>query len=148
MSGFGDSALVRRRSAGGPNRATIREQAQVLQRLQQNAALFDPMRQALAAIITGQKGSFTMAGLLSFAYSLIQDRGGPRLDRLARRKKPALICWFCENHPYLTRQRPAPPPAPPPTPPPAEEPESLFSRAHDLEWKSEETTGDFQWLFL
>jgi hypothetical protein len=56
---------------------------------------------ALAAMTDRGNGSFTMAEILSIASRLVRDAASPPIDRLARRKKPALICWFCENHPDL-----------------------------------------------
>jgi hypothetical protein len=37
------------------------------------------------------------------AHKLIEERHLPRFDRLAQRKKEAVICWFCENCPDLVR---------------------------------------------
>jgi hypothetical protein len=38
----------------------------------------------------------TSETFIGFAQRLAKERG-IRVDRLAKRKKPAIICWFCEN---------------------------------------------------
>jgi hypothetical protein len=59
------------------------------------------MMNTLAAIIGSEQLSNTHSNLQDLAESLIRQRGLPAIDRLARRKKPGLICWFCENCPDL-----------------------------------------------
>jgi hypothetical protein len=35
--------------------------------------------------------------LMSFAQFLVDNYGRKRMDRLAKRLRPALLCWFCEQ---------------------------------------------------
>jgi hypothetical protein len=71
------------------------------------------MSKALEVIMRATGLSNTQTNLLEFAQTLIRQRGLSPVDRLARRKKPALVCWFCENcpdlmlNPYLNGVQPA-----------------------------------------
>jgi hypothetical protein len=62
-----------------------------------NANIFDAMRTALEARARRSGTECTMAFLKDLASYLVQTKGKQKPDRLASRKKIALICWFCEN---------------------------------------------------
>jgi hypothetical protein len=62
---------------------------------------YHEMTKALDLIITAAHQKGTRDVLQGMAERLIQERRIRPLDRLARRKKQALVCWFCENCPDL-----------------------------------------------
>jgi hypothetical protein len=87
-------------SRGSPlGLATQREAAAVHDRMMRVGPRYHEMVRALEVITKMLQLKTTRAPLEDFANSLIKERGLPPLDRLARRKKQALICWFCENCP-------------------------------------------------
>jgi hypothetical protein len=87
---------VKKRSKS-PTKATKRENEALRQRLQRNAAHTERMSASLNCIIHGLQSANRRVTLDNLATRLANHRRLPLPDRLARRKKPALICWFCEN---------------------------------------------------
>lgn len=73
---------------------TERDEARINERVRRNAAPLRVIEPLLARIC----GKPTIAGLIGIADHCLRETGLPiRLDRLARRSRIALLCWFCEN---------------------------------------------------
>jgi hypothetical protein len=81
-----------------------KEQAELVQRRQANAHLYEPMSNLLRQLTS----DFTRPQLLDIA-STLGSRKGIRLDRGAMRQKTLLICWFCENFSELVHYFQCPP---------------------------------------
>jgi hypothetical protein len=74
-------------------RQTLLDQGQAQRRRKRAGAFYGRVEGALNRMTGGRP---TRAALMELAAGL----GGPRgiiIDRLARRMKEVLICWFCEN---------------------------------------------------
>jgi hypothetical protein len=71
------------------------ERAALGARMMRVGARYQQMADALEIITSISQLKGTRVTLEEYATSLISQR------RLASRKKPALICWFCENCPDL-----------------------------------------------
>jgi hypothetical protein len=78
-------------------RESVRENQRELIRRRANGDLFDRMSEKLKEWAANRGSQFTRAFLFELAGEMIADRNKPALDRLARRKKGPLICWFCEH---------------------------------------------------
>jgi hypothetical protein len=78
-------------------RATELDRSHVRERMMRVAGLHDQMTQLVIAAAEMAHLPNTRGTILLFAERLIAQRHLPPLDRLARRQKPALMCWFCEN---------------------------------------------------
>jgi hypothetical protein len=101
---------------------TDRDNAELLARMRRASACYKPME----AFLEGQIGSrltreklFSLANRL-YAQQIVDDPP----DRLCRRKKEALVCWFCEHlvqvYSRLTPRNAAPPERLPEFEPPVE----------------------------
>jgi hypothetical protein len=66
-------------------------------RRRNNGALFDQMTRVLTQALDGK---CRLPELLRFARR-IADQQHVKIDRLAKRLKDCLICWFCEHAPEL-----------------------------------------------
>jgi hypothetical protein len=84
-----------------PIRATELETIAVMNRLKRVQPAFHRMETALEMITASAHLPATCGALMELAQSLIRDRGLPALDRLARRQRTGLICWFCEHCPDI-----------------------------------------------
>jgi hypothetical protein len=91
---------VKKRSKS-PTKATKRENEALQKRVRSNAMLFGNMSVSLSLIIPALRIPNRRVTLDDLATRLAKHRHLNPPDRLARRKKPALICWFCENCPDL-----------------------------------------------
>jgi hypothetical protein len=75
----------------GFTRQTLRDVAAVKRRVASCGELFDVMKKSLKNV--------TKTELLTHAQFLITQLSLPPCDRMCRRNRDALICWFCENKP-------------------------------------------------
>jgi hypothetical protein len=80
---------------------TLASQATVTKRTRQVATMIPNMIQRLTRLFAEVKLVATHGRLVSFGQFLVDHYGRKRMDRLAKRLKPALICWFCEQCPDL-----------------------------------------------
>jgi hypothetical protein len=87
---------VKKRSKS-PTKATKRENEALQLRMRRNAAHYDHMLPSLNGIIHRLQTANRRVTLDDLAMRLAKHRRLQLPDRLARRKKPALICWFCEH---------------------------------------------------
>jgi hypothetical protein len=55
------------------------------------------MCEAIEAFLASVQVTSTYGNLQTLAQRLINSRGLAPLDRLAKRQKLGLMCWFCEN---------------------------------------------------
>jgi hypothetical protein len=107
---------------------TTRDNSRLIERMRRCSE----MLKLVEPVLKGPYGKRTMSELLSLADGCTRvDPGLPPADRLARRSRPGLLCWFCENwgavapsilvlHEMATR-RTAPAPAAPKAGDPARE---------------------------
>jgi hypothetical protein len=115
------------------SRSGAQEQQMVTDRIARLGPAYSTMENYLESVAKHSHRHFTRRYLRELAEDIIPIMRCPKVDRLASRKKPALICWFCENCAFLphiptylamiTRTRvqvdqqaksaPAPPPHPP-----------------------------------
>ena len=76
-----------------PSKQTIREQQDLNRRIKLNQAKYGIVSEFMERFFDGKlqlKGATALAENLSAHFGL-------KLDRKAKRHKPAIICWFCEN---------------------------------------------------
>jgi hypothetical protein len=59
------------------------------------------MEEYLEKVAACSRRPFTCKFLRDLAEIMIMEMECPKVDRLAARCKAALICWFCENCPFL-----------------------------------------------
>jgi hypothetical protein len=79
------------------SRKALKDQEAAIERRRRVGPSFDKMTKILNVMLNGQA---TCAELRRFATVLGGARG-LKLDRLAKRTKECLICWFCEHFPQL-----------------------------------------------
>jgi hypothetical protein len=77
----------------GASRQTARDNDCVQQRIAACAAIFPDVKARL-------KGG-TKDELLKYAEDIAQQRHLPPPDRVCRRSRDAVICWFCANAPNV-----------------------------------------------
>jgi hypothetical protein len=73
---------------------TQRDSARLNERIRHNAALFPLVEMTLDRVFKKQRRS----ELIDLAEKCAHVNGAVHpIDRIARRHRPGLICWFCEN---------------------------------------------------
>ena len=72
---------------------TIKDRRLVSERIRKNEKYYYRMEHALNVILNGKTRK---NDLLAYAKEIIQ-KNNLRLERLMKRSKPVLICWFCEH---------------------------------------------------
>jgi hypothetical protein len=80
---------------------SLREEEMVNERWRQNFTSFEWMSQQLDRTKLGKP---TKAVLLKFANEIADKWGIRRPDRICRRQRRALICWFCEHTPVVMEE--------------------------------------------
>jgi hypothetical protein len=109
--------------------AGAQEQQMVAARIAKLGSSYNTMHNYLENVAKCSNRHFTRQYLRELAEDIIPIMRCPKVDRLASRKKAALICWFCENCAFLPHiptywammnriqvqadQPPTPAPAPP-----------------------------------
>lgn len=73
---------------------TEKDRIMVSKRMEKNKELYAPMEKALSVILGGK---CRMPEILAYARLIISRNRNLYLDRLMKRSKPVLICWFCEH---------------------------------------------------
>jgi hypothetical protein len=91
------TVIPRKPRRHAPIRATELETMAVMDRVRRVQPHYHRMETALGIIASSVHLPATCSTLLKLACSLIQERRLPGLDRLARRQRSGLICWFCEH---------------------------------------------------
>jgi hypothetical protein len=94
-------STLRHRSGQPPVRATELDAIAVMERVRRVQPHYEQMDIALTMVAASAHLAPTCGSLLRLAHHLIQQRELPPLDRLARRQRAGLVCWFCENCPDL-----------------------------------------------
>jgi hypothetical protein len=94
---FGPMTIIIRKTTKPTIRQTQLDEQRGIHRRKANERLFDQMMKKLQ-----QNGKNS---LLQFAKAVAKKKG-ISVDRLARRQKDSLICWFCENCPELLNDDP------------------------------------------
>ena len=72
---------------------TIKDRKLVAMRVEKNKRYYNKMEQALGVLLNGKTRK---NDLLAYAKKIIAQHG-LKLERLMKRSKPVLICWFCEH---------------------------------------------------
>ncbi|EAX96331.1 hypothetical protein TVAG_148330 [Trichomonas vaginalis G3] len=76
---------------------SLRDHDRILKRLQSNSIMPDYVCAYLEKTL---KKHVTLASLLSIARPIVNDLN-LKMDRLAKRNRDALLCWFAENWDYI-----------------------------------------------
>jgi hypothetical protein len=79
------------------------EQDSVRNRVKTQGKLFVTMSDYLEKVATYSHKRCTRKFLRELADDIIPIMKCPKVDRLACRNKASLICWFCENCPFLPK---------------------------------------------
>ena len=72
---------------------TIIDRQLVSRRVEKNKDCFKKMEQALGILLSGKTRK---SDLLAFARKILAENN-LKIERLMKRSKPVLICWFCEH---------------------------------------------------
>ena len=72
---------------------TIKDRKLVAMRVEQNKLYYHKMEQALSVVLNGKTRK---NDLLAYAKKIIAENG-LKIERLMKRSKSVLICWFCEH---------------------------------------------------
>ena len=81
---------------------TMKDRKLVAMRVEKNKKYFNKVEQALGVLLNGKTRK---SDLLAYAKKIIAQNG-LKLERLMKRSKPVIICWFCEHmnlDPLLTQ---------------------------------------------
>ena len=72
---------------------TIKDRKLIAERVQKNQLYYNKMEQALGVVLNRKTRK---DDLLAYAKRIIAANG-LKIERLIKRSKPVLICWFCEH---------------------------------------------------
>jgi hypothetical protein len=105
------------------------------------------MQDYLESVAACSNKRFTREFLHDLAIDVIRVMGCPDIDRLASRKKGALICWFCEHCAFLPQIphycRMAASIAVPVNPPPAPAPAAPAPAHSAMNWRDWDDRDEF-----
>ena len=99
--------IIVKRGSGSRNpcKQTLIEQENLNKRIKRNQPLYSEVQRFLDRFFGG---NFHLKEAVALA-SNICTYSSAKLDRIAKRHKPAIICWFCENWqsivPYLLKMK-------------------------------------------
>jgi type III secretory pathway component EscV len=93
----GEAVVIKRKPHRTPIIQTEIDHDNAVLRRRNNEALFDRMTQILTHVAGGKP---TKQVLMKLAQQ-IADKKQIKVDRIAKRIKDCLICWFCEQVPDL-----------------------------------------------
>jgi hypothetical protein len=86
---------------GAISETIAREHQMLGRRIAQVGQWYEKMEAFLEGAAAETRQRCTHKYLLCLADYVIRVWGCPAVDRMAQRRKPALICWFCEKCPFL-----------------------------------------------
>jgi hypothetical protein len=97
---------------------TLQENEQLSERRRALADQFGEMHRSLELLANRQGAKATRKWLGDMAKRLVREKNKQEVDRQAKRRRNALICWFAEHCPEIAREFPPPPRIPNPLPVP------------------------------
>jgi hypothetical protein len=80
-----------------------KEQRALAARIAKLGPIYNDMHDYLESVAACSHKRFTRKFLHDLALDIIRVMELPGIDRLASRKKDAMICWYCEHCPFLPR---------------------------------------------